>query len=135
MSDDIARWISDLPADAPLVLDGESAYLRPASGGAELGAIVLREASDAQVEEAARAGFQGARQFDAGLAIRADGALVLSQWLPQAQTWQDAAPALEQLFNQLAMWRAALAPARARQHNPVDPGEQRIRALFAGARQ
>ncbi|SFF95798.1 hypothetical protein SAMN05518865_106283 [Duganella sp. CF458] len=132
MSDDIARWLEDLPADAPLVLDGESAYLQPASGGAELGAILLREASDAQLEEAARTGFQGARQFEAGLALRADGALVLSQWLPQAESWLDAAPALEQLFNQLAMWRMAAAPARARANNSPDQSEQRIRALFAG---
>jgi len=133
MSDDIARWLEDLPADAPLVLDGESAYLQPATGGAELGVVLLREASDAQVEEAARAGFQGARQFEAGLALRADGALVLSRWLPLAETWQDAAPALEQLFNQLAMWRAAMAPVRARQARSTDQSEQRIRALFAGA--
>ncbi|KQZ44732.1 hypothetical protein [Duganella sp. Root1480D1] len=135
MSDDIARWLADLAVDAPLVLEGESAYLHPVSGGAELGAILLREASDAQVDQAARAGFQGARQFDAGLAIRADGALVLSQWLPQAETWLDAAPALEQLFNQLALWRAAMAPARTRQHNSFDQSEQRIRAMFAGAQQ
>ena len=94
MSDDIAGWLANLAADAPLVLDGESAYLQPASGGAELGVILLREASDAQLEEAARTGFQGARQFEAGLALRADGALVLSQWLPQVENWQDAAPAL-----------------------------------------
>lgn len=133
MSDDIARWLEDLPAEAPLVLDGESAYLQPATGGAELGVVLLREASDAQVEEAARAGFQGARQFEAGLALRADGALVLSRWLPLAETWQDAAPALEQLFNQLAMWRAAMAPVRIRQPRSTDQSEQRIRALFAGA--
>ncbi|KRB99099.1 hypothetical protein [Duganella sp. Root198D2] len=133
MSDDIARWLEDLPADAPLVLDGESACLQLASGGAELAAILLREASDAQVEEAARTGFQGARQFEAGLALRADGALILSQWLPQAASWLDAAPALEPLFNQLAMWRAAMAPVRARQHISADQSEQRIRALFAGA--
>lgn len=133
MSDDIAGWLANLAADAPLVLDGESAYLQPASGGAELGVILLREASDAQLEEAARTGFQGARQFEAGLALRADGALVLSQWLPQAESWQDAAPALEQLFNQLAMWRAAMEPARSRQHVPAGRSEQRIRALFAGA--
>lgn len=133
MSDDIASWLEELPAEAPLVLDGESAYLLPAQGGAELGAILLREASDAQVEEAARTGFQGARQFEAGLALRPDGALVLSQWLPKAESWLDAAPALEQLFNQLAMWRAAMAPVRPRQHNPADQSEQRIRALFAGA--
>ncbi|MGW8393174.1 hypothetical protein [Pseudoduganella sp. HUAS MS19] len=133
MSDDIGRWLAELPLDAPLVLDGESAYLQPAAGGAELGAILLREPSDAQLEEAMRIGFQGARQFEAGLAVRADGALVLSQWLPQAECWQDAAPALEQLFNQLAMWRAAMAPARPRQHHPSGQNEQRIRALFAGA--
>ncbi|WP_028100970.1 hypothetical protein [Pseudoduganella violaceinigra] len=133
MSDDIARWLADLPAEMPLVLDGEEAYLLPAFGGAELGAILLHAASDAQLDEAARCGFQGARQFEAGLALREDGALVLSRWLPDASSWKDAAPALEPLFNQLSMWRAALAPARVQRHGTDDLSEQRIRALFAGA--
>lgn len=135
MSDDIARWLADLPADAPLVLDGETAYLQVAADGAELGAVLLRAASDAQLEDTARIGFQGARQFEAGLALRDDGALVLSRWLPQVARWQDAAAPLEQLMNQLALWRAALAPAQPRQHAAADRSEQRIRALFAGAPQ
>jgi hypothetical protein len=135
MSDDIARWLADLPADAPLVLDGESAYLLVADDGAELGGVLLRAASDAQLDEAACCGFQGARSFEAGLALRDDGALVLSRWLPGAASWVDAAAALEQLFNQLAMWRAALAPPRSRPDLAADHSERRIRMLFAGARQ
>lgn len=136
MSTHNAQWLADLPADAPLTLDGESAYLTVAEDGAELGVYLLSGATDAQLEDAARTGFQSARQFDAGLALREDGStLVLCQWLPDVASWEDAAGALEQLLNQLAMWRAALAPSRPRHDGAADPSEQRIRALFAaGAR-
>lgn len=133
MGEQLDQWLAALPLDEPVVIDGESVYLQPQHDGAELGLHLLRNFSTAQLEEAARAGFHSARQFDAGLAVRDDGqSLVLNRWLPGAQGWHDAGAALEDLLNQAALWRALLAPQRPRRDDSVSAEEQRIRARFAG---
>lgn len=135
MSDQLEHWLAALPVDEAVVVDGETVWLRRhpdgAGPGAELGVILLREFTPAQLEEAARAGFHSARQFGAGLAVQ-DDALVLNRWLAGADGWIDAAGALEDILNQSAMWRAWLAPARPRRDEGVSAQEQRIRARFAG---
>jgi hypothetical protein len=136
MSDQLDLWLAALPVDEAVVVDGETVWLRRhpdgAGLGAELGVVLLREFTPAQLEEAARAGFHSARQFGAGLAVQ-DDALVLNRWLAGVDGWPDAAGALEDILNQSAMWRAWLAPSRPRREEGVSAQEQRIRARFAGA--
>jgi len=137
MSDQLELWLEGLPVDEAVVVDGETVYLRRhpdgAEPGVELGIVLLRAFTPAQLEEAARAGFHSARQFGAGLAVADDGqALVLNRWLPGAAGWLDAAGALEDILNQGALWRAWLAPSRPRREEGVSAQEQRIRARFAG---
>jgi hypothetical protein len=132
MGEHLDQWLASLPEDEPVVIDGESVYLRRQRGGAELGVYLLRNFSTAQLEAAARAGFQSARDYEAGLAVADDGqALVLNRWLDGVQGWHDAAQPLEELLNQTALWRALLAPSRPRRDD-ISAEEQRIRARFAG---
>lgn len=133
MSDHLEHWLEGLPVDEAVVVDGETVYLRRHPDGAELGVYLLRDFTQAQLEEAARAGFHSARQFGAGLALADDGqALVLNRWLPGADGWLDAAGALEDILNQSALSRAWLAPSRPRREEGLSAQEQRIRARFAG---
>jgi hypothetical protein len=132
MGEHLDQWLASLPVDEPVVIDGETVYLRRQPGGAELGVYLLRNFRMAQLESAARAGFQSARDYDAGLAVGDDGqALVLNRWLDGARGWHDAAQPLEELLNQTALWRALLAPSRPRRDD-ISAEEQRIRARFAG---
>ncbi|GGZ01555.1 hypothetical protein ACFFTM_08850 [Pseudoduganella plicata] len=135
MSDQLELWLAALPVDEAVVVDGETVWLRPhphgAEPGAELGVVLLRQFTPAQLEEAARAGFHTARQFGAGLAVQ-DDALVLNRWLAGVDGWLDAAGALEDILNQSALWRAWLAPGRPRREEGVSAQEQRIRARFTG---
>lgn len=130
MSDHLEAWLATLPVGEPVAIDGEQAYLRLYPDGAELGVYLLRSYTPAQLDEAARAGFQSARQFDAGLAVLDDGALALNQWLPRVAGWPEAIGPLEEILNQLSLWRALLAPAVRRAESSHNPGEQRVRAMF-----
>lgn len=134
MADHLEEWLASLPVNEPVSIDGEQAYLRVGPRGAELGVYLLRHFTPAQMEDAAHAGFQSARQFDAGLALLDDNALVLNQWLPDVDSWPQAIDALEEILNQAALWRALMAPAPRRQEGAASPGEQRIRAMFARER-
>ena len=135
MNDQLDLWLAALPVDEAVVVDGETVWLRRHPDGAELGAelgvLLLRGFTPAQLEEAARAGFHSARQFGAGLAVQ-DDALVLNRWLAGVDGWLDAAGALEDILNQCALWRAWQAPSRPRREEGVSAQEQRIRARFAG---
>ncbi len=134
--DDLMPWLAAQALGVAVRIDGESVYLRAGVGGAELGAYLWSDYTSVQLEDAMRQGFAGALEFEAGLGCAPDGpGLVLSQWLPQVDDWRGAAPALEQLLNQLAQWRAALAPARPGRrptHGAVERHAQRMRNLLAG---
>ena len=136
MDDDIDEWLQKQPLDEPLEIDGERFYLNVHQGGAELGAYLIDEFVPEQLQDALRLGFRSAIHFDAGLGVSADGSsLVLTQWLPEVSNWSEAAQPLENLLNQLSMWRAALAPERPQPANSAgNRDEQRLRMLFAGVK-
>lgn len=132
-SQQIEQWLDALPLDELVEVDGESVLLAPQTGGAALGVHLCRAATGVQLADALRTGFQSALEFEAGLSLGDDGALMLTQWLPGAESWHDAGDALEGLLNQAAMWRAAMAPgaaapAAAEPRRDAD----RIRQLFSG---
>ncbi|SFL98115.1 hypothetical protein [Rugamonas rubra] len=134
MDEEIAQWLREQPLDEPVEIDGEFVYLAPRQDGAELGAILVHAYSPAQLQEALRLGFQSALHFDAGLGHTADGRnLVLTRWLPRVDGWIDAAAQLEQLLDQLAMWRAALGPRQAALPGAEQRSEQRLRQMLSGA--
>lgn len=136
--DQLNRWLRAQPLGERVVIDGESVWLRPDADGAELAACLWRDPSREQVLAAMRHGFASAQDFYAGLSLSDDGrGLVLSCWLPACRDWGDAAAALEQLLDQLAAWRAALAPPAERPRPPcagATRDEQRMRKLLTGAR-
>jgi hypothetical protein len=133
MGEHIEQWLASLPVGEPVALDGETVYLHPRHDGAELGCYLLRNFNQAQLEDAARAGFQSARDYAAGLAVDESAhALVLNRWLPGARDWTDVAAPLEELLNQVGLWRALLAPTRVRRDDSATQEEQRVRARFAG---
>jgi hypothetical protein len=136
--DQLARWLRAQPLGARVAIDGESVWLRPGEGGAELAACLWPDPSGEQLQAALRHGFASALDFEAGLGLCADG-LVLSCWLPACGGWREAAPALEQLLDQLAAWRAVLAAPREKARPAAGLAgsarhEQRMRQLLAGAR-
>lgn len=109
-SDQLEQWLLTLPLGEPCHIDGENVYLALGEAGAELGLILLQAPNGAQIAEAMRVGFQGAREFDAGLALAPEGGdLVLNRWVPDAEAWSDVGEALEDLLNQAALWRASMA--------------------------
>lgn len=134
-TDDIAQWLDRQPLNSPIDIDGETVYLNLHRQGAELGAYLMRFHTQEQLREALKQGFSSAISFEAGLGLSPDGtSLVLSQWLPAVGAWNQAAEPLENLLNQLAAWRAALAPPiTTRIAQPVDRNERRLRRMFAGA--
>ncbi|TQK12972.1 hypothetical protein FB599_0379 [Herbaspirillum sp. SJZ130] len=133
LSEDLEQWLQGLPLGEPFDIGGESVYLQVGDGGAELGVILVREPTDAQITESMRCGFQCALEFEAGLAIPDDGdALVLNRWLPDAETWADAADALENILNQAGLWRAAMKPSNGRQAEDSSRAEQRLRTALNG---
>ncbi|WP_211474772.1 hypothetical protein [Collimonas humicola] len=108
---ELAQWLQAQPLNAAVVIDDESVYLNVYPNGAELGVCLTQAYTQDQLQRALRQGFSSAIHFDAGLGLSADGnSLVLTQWLQDVANWPQAAPALEHLLNQLAPWRAALAP-------------------------
>lgn len=109
-AEELERWLLGLPLDELCDIDGERVYLRLGSGGAELGLLLISHPSEAQIGEAMRTGFQGALQFEAGLALAPDGGgLVLNRWLDGVEAWGDVAEALEEILNHAALCRAAMA--------------------------
>lgn len=133
---DLERWLDSLPLDETVEIDGESVYLKIHAAGAELGACLFRSCTQTQLQEALRMGFASAITHEAGLGLSADGkALLLTQWLPQVQRWPQAAKALENLLNQAATWRAALASRTANEAvGAADRHERRLRTLLAGGK-
>ena len=111
--EELKQWLLGLPLDDACEIDGERVYLKPDDGGAELGLILAVRPTGAQISAAARSGFQGALEFEAGLALSGNGgALVLNRWLEGIEAWSDAAEALEDILNQAALWRDAMAASR-----------------------
>jgi len=109
-SDELEQWLLSLPLGEPVEIDGERVYLSLASEGAELGLILLPRPSEAEVAVAMRTGFQGALDYEAGLALSADdGDLLLSRWIAGAEAWSDVGDALEDLLSQASLWRAVAA--------------------------
>lgn len=127
-SDELEQWLLSLPLDEPCMVAGEQVYLSVGDGGAEIGLVLLQEPSQAQVLDAMRTGFQGALDHAAGLALAPAGDLVLNRWMPGVEAWSDVADALEDLLNQGALWRAAMAPGRLEIHADDD----RVRRSLAG---
>ncbi|HYD61650.1 MAG TPA: hypothetical protein VEC35_14890 [Noviherbaspirillum sp.] len=132
---DLERWLDSLPLDEAVEIDGETVFLKIHAAGAELGVCLLRTCTQTQIQDALRMGFASAITHDAGLGLSADGKdLLLTQWLPQAKRWTQAAKALENLLNQTATWRAALAPRAAESVGVADRHERRLRTLLAGGK-
>lgn len=131
---EIEQWLQGLPLNKPTDIDGDTVFLNVYGNGAELGAYLLRDYTQAQLQAALQLGFASALTHDAGLARTLDGkALMLTQWLPHVRRWPQAAKPLEALLNQLAEWRAVLAPqATAWPPSGVDRRELRLRAMLTG---
>jgi hypothetical protein len=125
------HWLQTLPLDEPVVIDGESVFLRTQPEGAQLGVCLTGQPSDATLAEAMRVGFQGAREFDAGLGWEPDTGLVLSRWIAGASSWQDVAEPLEQILNQLALWRAAMSRVSTNQVRQGKRDEERFYQLLS----
>jgi hypothetical protein len=88
--------------------------LRPGAGGAALGVVLVETSTDDAVRAALRLAFSSAIEFAAGLAFSADGrCLLLSTWLPGVTAWPAARPALADLLDQCAAWRALMPGAGA----------------------
>jgi len=127
------RWLETLPLGEALDIGGEKVYLRIEDGGAELGAILIRNCTDLQLQDALRLGMRCAAEFDAGYSMSEDEAtLCVTQWLPGAAGWKEAAEPLEKLLNQIDMLRAELEP-----HDDMPAPdrlaariEQRLRTLY-----
>lgn len=131
-SDELEQWLLSLPLAEPCDIDGESVYLSLGEGGAEIGLILLPHPSQAQIAEAMRTGFQGALDFQAGLALSPEGGeLILNRWMPGAEAWSDVAEALEDILNQAALWRAAMA-AGGGHTEAVRRDDARMRRTFNG---
>ncbi|BEV15656.1 hypothetical protein HBDW_24440 [Herbaspirillum sp. DW155] len=125
------HWLQTLPLDEPVVIDGETVFLRVRQEGAELGVYLGGRPSDSALAETMRVSFQSAREFEAGLAWEPEGGLVLSRWVAGASGWHDLAEPLEQLLNQLALWRAALSRAPAGHDKRTRRDEERFYKLLS----
>lgn len=126
------QWLRALPLDEPVEIDGQSVFLRVQPDGAELGVRLLANATDANLADALRTGFQGALEFDAGLGWEQDGrGLVLTQWLAGVAAWSEVPEALEKILNQASLWRAAMSPVAARREPGTARVEERFRKLLS----
>lgn len=132
LSEELEQWLLSLPLDEPCEIDGENVYLKLSNGGAELGLVLIPRPTGVQIADALRTGFQGALEFDAGLALSTDsGDLILNQWLSGVEAWSDVSEALESILNQAALWRAAMAVGDG--HNDAARREEsRARQAFNG---
>lgn len=127
---DTDAWLQTLPVGTPVAIDGVEIWLKTFPVGAELGAYLLHDFSEAELQDALRQGFRVAIEFDAGFGLSMDGrSLCLSQWLPGVGRWIEAAEALEKLLNQMEMLRNSIDPVR----NPMQERiEQRMRKMLEG---
>ncbi|OGB25909.1 MAG: hypothetical protein A3I66_12070 [Burkholderiales bacterium RIFCSPLOWO2_02_FULL_57_36] len=130
---ELAQWLQTQPLDEPVIIDGESVYLRIHPDGAELGAYLTHSYTPDQLQRALQQGFSSAIDFDAGLGQTSDGnSLVLTQWLHHVRDWSQAAMPLENLLNQLTPWRAALAaPEAVRTASVQTRAEHLLRMRFS----
>jgi hypothetical protein len=133
---DFDQWLDRLPLNEPVEIDGDWVYLNIHPRGAELGAYLVSAHTPAQLQDAMRLGFASALTYQAGLAVTPDGnALVLTQWLPAVDSWPQAVQPLENLLNQLSLWRATLAPSETPRFSDAgDRNERRLRTLLAGVK-
>lgn len=131
-SDELEQWLLSLPLQEPCEVEGERVYLNLADGGAEIGLVLLVQASAAQVADALRTAFQGALEYEAGLALAPDGGdLLLNRWLPGVEAWSDVAEALDELLSQAALVRAAMASG-AGPSDAVRRDDERMRRALSG---
>lgn len=101
--------LNNLPLNQITEFDGARICLRLFPDGAVLQAEVGNVSTPYGLQTLLEQGFSSALLFDAGIAIDASSkALVLTQWLPNVQTWHAAEIALEQLLNQLDLCQSLL---------------------------
>jgi hypothetical protein len=129
--DEFEQWLQAQPLDEPVEIDGESVYLKVRPKGAELGVFLIHSYTQSQLRDALKQGFNSARQYDAGLGRTPDGNnLVLNQWLPHVSGWSQAVLPMENLLNQVSMWRASLvAPKVIKMESMANRNEQRLRMM------
>ncbi len=128
----LEQWLQELPLDEVVEIDGESVFLNVHPHGAELGVYLANSCTGRMLSDALRTGFQSALSFDAGLGVSGEGNhLTLSRWLPHAESWTDVSEALEDLLNQTAMWRAAMAYSGPARDDKLNRHEARVRQLFS----
>lgn len=136
VSVDLEQWLQSLPLNQPVVISGESVYLNVGESGAELGCVFLASFSEDQLDAALKMGFESAIEFDAGWSVSAETeSLLLTRWLPQVSTWEQALEPLENLLNQVGTLRAAMVPSEPKEEESLRPKEARIKMkLMRGAR-
>lgn len=136
MDGETRDWLAEQPLGQPINIGTEYVYLTVRDDGAELGAYLIQNYAQIHLETAMRNAFYSATWFNAGLGRTADGkTLVLNLWLPHVSGWQEAVEPLENLLNQLRLWRAELMPSTEKRPDKVaDRTEQRLRSLLTGAK-
>lgn len=127
---DTDTWLLTLPLGEPVAIDGVEIWLKTFPAGAELGAWLLQDFTEPELQDSLRKGFHAAIEFDAGFGLSVDGrSLCLSQWLPGVHDWIGAAEALERLLNQVELLRGDMAPVRSPAQERI---EQRMRKMLEG---
>lgn len=135
MSDiDFLARLAGLPLDCTVEIDDERVYLNRYADGTELGIYLFELSAPSQLAELLQNGFPSALQFEAGVALNADGgALTLTQWLPNTQSWLDVSAPLEKILAQAAAWRSSCPrqtpPIR---HDTRRLDDQRMRKMLGG---
>ncbi|SRR5450830_956860 len=130
-ADNLEQWLENLPLDEPVDIDGETVFLKLQPQGAELGVYLVPAFTGAALNEAMRSGFQCALDFHAGLSVEGPD-LLLTQWLPQVESWLEAAEALESILNQTGMWRALMVSTSTVEQDNRSRSETRVRKLLSG---
>lgn len=103
---DFHAWLAGLPLDCTVEIGDERVYLNRYADGLELGIYLFEFSTPGQLANLLQNGFPSALQFEAGLALGANGA-ALTQWLPNARSWLDAAAPLEKILAQAVAWRSS----------------------------
>lgn len=136
MEKEIQELLSALPLNTVVDLGGDHVYLNVHATGAELGVRLTEDAASEQTLAALQNGFASATEFDAGLAYMPHGGgLALTRWLPGVHSWISAQTALEDLLNQLAVWREWLSPPKSEPApRMINREEEKMRALVLGRR-
>lgn len=127
------NWLSGLPVNSPVNIDGILVWLNVQRDGAELGAQLIHPCSEIELQDALRYGFENALLFDAGFALSGDGkSLNLLQWLPGVRKWTEAFEPLEKLLNQVESLQAYRGNLRSGpSQNPMrDRIERQMRERF-----